>query len=103
MLDATSPELDSPALATTVDASKAWDVNAVRLDRLQRGGLIQRNLGDWRVVAVRVHSLAILTCCSGSPAEESPLRLRKARDAHCNGSRSTVDRCNKRSESRTTG
>src|SRR5215831_18699008 len=72
MLDATLPELNSPPLASTIDAAKARDVDAAR----------HRNLGAWCVVTVRVHSPAILTRCSVAPAEESPLRLRKVRDAH---------------------
>src|SRR5215475_13736386 len=75
MLDASVPELNSPPRASTIDAAKARDVDAIRLDRLHGGGLIHRNLGAWCVFSVRVHSPAILTCRSGSPAEESPLRL----------------------------
>src|SRR5262245_49352455 len=73
MLDATLPELNSPPLASTIDAAKARDVDAVG---------VQRKLGAWCVVTVRVHLPAILTRCSGAPAEESPLRFRKVR-ARC--------------------
>src|SRR5213593_273131 len=70
MLDAILPKLDSPPLASALDAAKARDVDAV--------GLIHKNVRAGCVVTVRVHSPVILTCCSGLPLEESPVRLRKA-------------------------
>src|SRR5262249_32893531 len=80
MLDTRFPKLDRPPPASTVDAAKARDVDAARFDGLQRDGLRQRGVRARCVVSVRVHLPVILTCCSSSPAEESPLRLRKPRD-----------------------
>ena len=79
MLDATLPKLDGPPHASAVDAAKARDADAGGLDRRQRGELVHRDLRVGCVATVRVHSLAILTRCSGSPAEESPVRLRNVR------------------------
>src|SRR5262249_51149714 len=74
MLDAALPKLDRPPRAAGVDAAKAGDVDAVGLDP-QRGGLMHRDVRTECVGTVRVHSPAILTCCSGPPAEENPARL----------------------------